>query len=181
MEGTPALVVTTAARSTVPIQYTEAVTFTAVCRRMSRFEIRIHAMAANMDSTTSRSPHMLLGAPPDAFSVDSAIKPAPIVEDASASQPPKCNCSPKNNTAAMARSMGRVPTIREACETVVRESSFELDKILGWHPEYRCGENLAPFFPIEPRMIKEDNRKQYGGHGREREPKQNHGGDWHFG
>ncbi len=108
------MVVTTAAKIRVPIQYTETVTITAECCRMSRFEIKIHAMAANIESTTSRSPRMLACAVLDVPLLDNAISAAPTVEAASASHPLTCNRSPENNTAAMARSMGSVATMREA-------------------------------------------------------------------
>ncbi len=84
-------------------------------------------MAANIESTTSRSPRVLACATPDVL-LDSAISAAPNVEAASASQPPKCNRSPANTTAARASSIGSVPTIKEACETVVRESPLNCTK-----------------------------------------------------
>src|SRR5438477_1325341 len=100
----------------------KAVTIIGECVCIRRFEIRIHAMAANIESTTRESPKMLACAVPEAPLLDNAISAAPTVEAASAIQPPKCNRSPENDTAATARSIGNVPTIREACETVVRES-----------------------------------------------------------
>ena len=116
------MVTTTATSKSVPSQYTNPVTITGECSRIRRFEIRIHAMAANIESTTRESPRMLACAVPEAPLLDNAISTAPTVEAASASQPPRCNRSPENNTAAMARSMGSVPTMREACDTVVREN-----------------------------------------------------------
>ncbi len=122
MEGTPNVVTTTAASNSIPIQYTKAVTIIAECLRIRRFEIRGHAIAANIEKTTSMSPRKLACAVPEAVLLDKAINPAPTVEATKATQPLKCNRSPENTTAAMARRIGSVPTIREACETVVRES-----------------------------------------------------------
>jgi hypothetical protein len=59
MEGTPNVVTTTAASNSMPIQYTKAVTIFAECLRIRRFEIRIHAIAANIENTTSMLPWML--------------------------------------------------------------------------------------------------------------------------
>lgn len=101
---------------------------TAECRRMRRFEIKIHPIAANIESTISKLPRMLAYAGPEASLLDNAISAAPNVELATASQPPKCSRSPANTTAAIARSMGSVPTINEACETVVSESPLDCTK-----------------------------------------------------
>lgn len=79
------MMMTTAARINVPIQYTEAVTIIGECCRIRRFEIRIHAMAANIESTTRESPRMLVCAVPEAPVLDNAISAAPTVEAASAS------------------------------------------------------------------------------------------------
>ncbi len=64
---------------------------------------------------------MLAGTVPEAPLLDNAISAAPTVDAASASHPPTCNRSPENITAAMASNIGSVPTIKEACETVVRK------------------------------------------------------------
>src|SRR5581483_779428 len=106
----------------MPIQKTQAVTIIAEWRCIRRLEIRIHAMAANIENTTSMSPRMLGRATPEAALLDNAIRAAPAVEATRATHPPTCNRSPEKITAAMARSMGSVATISEACETVVRES-----------------------------------------------------------
>src|SRR5437667_5405581 len=132
----------------MPIQYTEAVTIIGEYCRIRRFEIRIQAIAANIESTTNRSPYVLARTAPEEFLLDSAIKPAPMVEAASASQPPKCNCSRENNTAATARSMGSVATIREACETVVRESPLNWTRYWTGTPSTDAARTQPHSFPL---------------------------------
>ena len=89
---------------------------------MRRFEIRIHAIAANMDSTTNPSPNALARVAPDASVLESAINAAPTLDATNATQPVGRNRSPEKIAAATASSMGNEPTMSDACETVVSAS-----------------------------------------------------------
>ncbi len=167
----------TPASRTVPIQRTEAVTITGECRFIRRFEIRIHAMAANIESTTSRSPSTVACVVQEALLLDSAINPAPTVDARRASQPPKCNRSPENTMAATARSMGSVPTIKEACETVVSESPLNCTKNSTGTPSIDAANTQPEFTPFKM-TIKENDRHQTCA--RECHPKPDHCRDRHL-
>ena len=51
---------------------------------------KIQPMAANMESTTSKSPRRVGPAAPETLPLESAIIPAPTVEARTANQPPEC-------------------------------------------------------------------------------------------
>lgn len=116
------MVTSTSANISVPIQKTMPVTKIAECRCISRFEIKIHAIAANMDSTTRRSPIALDFVVPELLRLETAMSAAPRLEAVNPSHPPRCSLSPENSTDATASSIGSVPTINAACETVVSDS-----------------------------------------------------------
>jgi len=61
---------------------------------------------------------MLGCGPEEVFEID--ISTAPDVENVRTPHSKKRSFSPRNRTAEKARSNGRVLTIREACETVVK-------------------------------------------------------------
>lgn len=95
---------------------------------MRRFEIRIHAIAATIDNTTSPSPNALAAVAPDASVLESAINAAPPLVESNAPHPVGRNRSPEKITAATASSMvasAIVGSIR--CVRARAESSFTGD------------------------------------------------------
>lgn len=63
---------------------------------MRRFEIRIHAIAANIDNTTNPSPNALARVAPDASLLESAISAAPTLDATNAIHPACRNRSPED-------------------------------------------------------------------------------------
>src|SRR6185312_3681570 len=103
----------------VPATSPYAVTTIGEWRTTNRWFSNIQNNAITSDTTTNRSP-ATVGSPPAAcFAWLSAISTAPAVDTAIAPQPTGDNRSFANIVAPIARITGIVPTISDACETVV--------------------------------------------------------------
>jgi hypothetical protein len=121
---------------------------------MSRFEIRIHAIAANMESTTSMSPRMLACAAPEALLLDKAINQAPNVEANKSKPAAQVQPFTGEQYGCDGEQHGQHADHGRSVRNHGEGETFELDEILDWHADHGCREDPAPLPSDKARAVK---------------------------